>query len=86
MTTAQLTAQDTRNTLKGFVITYRGRPYSVVAEGERGCPAYQRHEWKTETAADFEFDENGDVLFQGSPAVGATSHTCRLQSWARGDA
>ena len=31
-------------------------------------------------------DENGDVLFQGSPAVGATSHTCRLQSWARGDA
>jgi len=70
--------------LRGFVITYRGRPYSVVAEGERGCPAYQRHEWETETAADFEFDENGDVLFLGRPAVGATSHSCRLQRWARG--
>jgi hypothetical protein len=69
--------------MNGYVITYRGRPYSVCAESRKSAPAYQRAEWESASQADFEFGPEGQVLFLGRE-VTATVHTCRVQRWAAG--
>ena len=54
----------------------------VVGESNAGCPAYTREEWRSETPADFEWNNEGGLVFQGQAFACDAVRTCHLPDWA----
>ena len=54
----------------------------VVGDGTKSCALYSREEWESGDNADYEFDDEGRLLFQGQPALSRADRV-RLPRWAR---